>query len=225
MTYNEFSSKAKDETYKLFKLNLKSYEGDDFTFNSFINEEVDEKTKESSVRIDGTLVQVIVAIKKPEILKSLKEAITNKNIEGKNEILSGLKEYSIKLGAEADKNPQEFAKKYSQILEGKQFLVIWRPGGITSMNQKTKAGIAPVQLKVYPCEQLEVIKNLKLEDFVAKYREGSIDERNEEAVALLDEVGKSPMDFEETTTKKEKEDEIPQNEAPPKKKGSKESIW
>lgn len=182
VVFNEFSSK-KGREFKTYNLNLKSFDGDDLSHRCFIN--VHEETGE--VRLDRAFTQIIASKMKPKLLLALKDAIGGKDYDKKDEILDSLKEISLSLGEEASNDYREFAKKIGEKLEGHQFRVYWRGRGITTTNQTVRAGIANAQLVVFPIPtQKDHIKNKSLEDFLNVYREGSIEERNEEAVSALD---------------------------------------
>ena len=179
--YNEFSSK-KGDTFRTFDLNLKSSDGDDLNHKCFVNS--NDETGE--VRLDRTFTQIIASKMKPKLLLELKEAIGGQDYEKKDETLEKLKEVSISLGEEASNDYRAFALKLGEKLEGHQFGVYWRGRGITTTNQQVTAGVAKAQLVIIPIKQSDHIKNKSLEDFINVYREGSIEERNEEAVSALE---------------------------------------
>jgi hypothetical protein len=207
--YNEMKSKKGDE-WKVFDVNMKSFDGDDLSHRSFIN--IDEE--KGTIRLDRVLTQIITAKMKPEVLNSLKEAIGGQHYEAKDEILKSLGEASEKFGSDASKDYRAFAKKMTEVLEGLQFKVYWRGQGISSVNQQIKAGVVNAQIVIYPVKQREHIKNKTVEDFLNNFREGSIDERNAEAVAALDGLD-SEDDSNFMSEKPEEKEEKPKKEKKP----------
>ena len=196
---NSFYSEKQDKTFQTFRIHMRNADSEEFNHTAYVNED-----KEGNIKMDFSLTQIYLAVEKPSLIKALKEAIQSEDTKRRDSVIKNIRDKMIKLGALAKKKGfEKFAKMLTKKLKGNQIAIFWRAEGANLFGSKQRAGFSNSQLRVLTVKQSETVKGLSIEDFVNKYKEGSLEERNKEAISKFDEF---EDDFEASGSVEEFED-------------------